>query len=353
MADSEGGEKTEKGTSKRREKAREEGSVAKSQEVTSAILLLVGMTIVVASSGHFLRVLGSNTSYLFSQAHILAPSNQFGVQELMRNNLQVVILALAPLLGGVLVAGFGANVMQVGYQFTPQSLAFKIHKLNPLPGFKKFFQVSVFFELGKILLKIGLISVLAGTTIKGVMDEIVAVPLLSLPAVVAFAKLTFVKLMAKLLFLMALIGIFDWFFQKHRYEENIKMTKHEVKQENKDIEGDPQIKARIRGLQYETARKRMLADVPTADVVVTNPTHYAVALKYVQGSPAPMVVAKGQDNLAQMIKKIARKHRVPVMENKPLAQGLYRQVDIGGMVPESLFQAVAEVLAYVYRLKKA
>jgi N-acyl-D-amino-acid deacylase len=126
-----------------------------------------------------------------------------------------------------------------------------------------------------------------------------------------------------------------------------------ARDENKDLEGDPQIKARIRGMQMEMSRKRMLADVPTADVIVTNPTHFAVAIKYIAGNPAPMVVAKGQDNMAQIIKKIGRKHRVPIIENKPLARGLYRQVEVGDMIPESLFQAVAEVLAYIYRLKKA
>ncbi len=353
MADGEAGEKTETGSSKRREDAREEGNVAKSMEVTSAILLLVGLTIVVGSSGHFARVLGRNTSYLLSQAHVLAPTNQFGVRELMSNNLQVIIVALIPLLGGILITGLGANIMQVGFQFSPKAMQFKGDKLNPLPGLKKFCEATAFFDLAKNLLKITLITLLAWPTIKGVMDPIVALPLLSLPAVVAFAKVLFVKLMAKLMFLMAVIAVFDWFFQKHKYEENIKMTKQEVKEENKDMEGDPQIKARIRGLQMEMARKRMLADVPTADVVITNPTHFAVALKYVPGNPAPMVVAKGQDNLAQIIKKIARKHRVPIIENKPLARGLYRQVEVGNAIPESLFQAVAEVLAYIYRLKKA
>lgn len=353
MADGEGGEKTEKGTGRQREKARDEGTVAKSQEVNAAFLLLVGLTILVASSGHFARVLGDNAAYLFSQSHVLAPTNQFGVRELMRNNLQVIVAALAPLLGGVLVTGFGANVLQVGYHFTPKSLQFKGEKLNPLPGMKKFFQVTAFFEGGKNVVKIFLIGTLAWVTIQGVMDEIIALPLLSLPAVIAMGKATFIKLMAKLLFLMVLIAVFDWFFQKHRYEENIKMTKYEVKQENKDFEGDPQIKARVRGLQMEMSRKRMLAAVPTADVVITNPTHFAVALKYVAGSPAPIVVAKGKDHVAQIIKRVAREHRVPVIENKPLARGLYAQVEIGRMIPESLFQAVAEVLAYVYRLKRA
>ena len=346
MADGEGGEKTEKGSGRQRDRAREKGSVPKSQEVSSAILLLVGMTLLVASGGHFVRVLGRNTGYLLGQAHILAP-------ELLRGNVEVLVLAMGPLLGGALVAAFGGNVIQFGFRFTPAAMQFRPEKLNPLPGLKKFVQVTAFFELVKNLAKITVIGLLAYMTVKNAFSDLVALPLLSLPAVVATAKLTFVKLMAKLLFLMALIAIADWFFQKHRYEESIKMTKYEVKQENKDFEGDPQIKARIRGLQFEMARKRMLADVPRADVVITNPTHYAVAIRYEPGSAAPLVVAKGQDNLAQVIKKIARKHRVPVIENKPLARGLYRQVEVGRMIPESLFQAVAEVLAYVYRLKRA
>lgn len=353
MADGETGEKTETGSEKRRDDAREEGTVAKSQEVTSAILLLVGMTIVVSSGGHFMRVLGQNTTYLLGQAHILAPTNQFGIREMMRCNLQVIILAVAPLLGGVLVAGVGANVMQVGLKFSSKSLQFKGEKLNPLPGLKRFFESQAVFELAKNLLKIVLIGALAWVTIRSSMDDLMSMPLLSLAAVIALGKATFIKLMAKLLFLMALIGLADWFFQKHKYEETIKMTKQEVKEEGKAMDGDPQIKARIRGIQLEMARKRMLADVPTADVVITNPTHFAVAVKYVAGSSAPIVVAKGKDNLAQIIKKIARKHRVPVIENRTLARGLYRHVEIGNAIPESLFQAVAEVLAYIYRLKNA
>ncbi len=353
MADGETGEKTEKGTGRQREKARDEGTVAKSQEATSAILLLVAMTILVASAGHFARVLGTNTTYLLSQAHILAPSNQFGIRELMSNNLQVIVMALGPLLAAVLITGIGANVMQVGFKISPKAMEFKGNKLNPITGMKKFFEPNILFELGKNVFKIAIISTLAWYTIKGSMSELIAMPLLSLPAVVAFGKVTFIKLMAKLLFLMAIIAIFDWFYQKHRYEEQIKMTKHDVKQEGKEMEGDPQIKARIRGMQMEMSRKRMMADVPTADVVITNPTHFAVAVKYVQGTAAPIVVAKGQDAVAQIIKKIARKHQVPVIENKPLARGLYRECEVGNTIPESLFQAVAEVLAYIYRLKKA
>ena len=353
MAEDSGGERTEKATGRRREQARKKGQVAKSQEVNGALLLLVGMTVLVASSGHFAHVLGRNTSYLLSQAHILGPSNAFGVKALLLGNLEVLGTALAPLLLAVLIAGIGANVLQVGFHGSAEALAFKADKLNPITGMKKFFRKTAFFDLLKNVFKIGLIALLATLLIRSLFGDLSASVLLPLPAIVALGKVGFMKLMALLLAFMTVLAVVDWFWQKHQYEESIKMSKYELKQEHKDIEGDPQIKARIKGMQYELARKRMLADVPKADVVITNPTHFAVAIKYVAGEAAPVVVAKGQDQVAQTIKKIARKARVPIIENKPLARALHAQVEIGKMIPESLFQAVAEVLAYVYRLKKA
>jgi flagellar biosynthetic protein FlhB len=264
-----------------------------------------------------------------------------------------MLAALAPLLGAVLLAGVGGNVLQVGFRVTPKALAFRGEKLNPVTGMKKFFEPNAFFELVKNLLKIGVIGLLAWLVIARLVPGLVAAPLLPLPEVVAAGKAGFVRLMGALLLFLALLGVADWFWQRHRHEKNLRMTKYEVKKELKDVEGDPQIKARVRGLQFELARKRMLSDVPRADVVVTNPTHFAVALRYESGSSAPVVVAKGQDHLAQTIKRVAREARVPVIENKPLARSLHGQVEVGDSVPESLFQAVAEVLAYVYRLKKA
>jgi flagellar biosynthetic protein FlhB len=307
----------------------------------------------VAGAGHLTRVLGRNTSYLLSQAHNLGPADQFALLELVRGNLEVLVAALAPLLLTVLVAGVGANVMQVGFHASSQSVSFRAEKLNPVTGMKRFFQKTTYFEMVKNLLKIMVIGLLAWTTIRQFLPGLVGSALLPLPAIVDLARTDFVHLMVKLLLFMAVLAVADWFWQKNRHEENLKMTRQEVKRENKDIDGDPQIKARVRGLQYEMARKRMLADVPAADVVVTNPTHFAVALKYAPGSAAPRVVAKGQDHLAQIIKKVARQSRVPVIENKALARALHKQVEVGAGIPESLYQAVAEVLAYVYRLRKA
>jgi flagellar biosynthetic protein FlhB len=353
MAEETAGEKTEKATGKRREDARNKGQVAKSQEVSGSLLLLVGMTLLVGSAGHFARTLGSNARFLLSQAHNLHADNVLGARELLLNNLEVMGLALAPLMLGVLIAAFGANVMQFGLHLSPEAMNFQFEKLNPITGMKKFFKKQAFFELAKNLLKITIITLLAAAVIRSLAPDFYFMPMLPLAQIVGMGKMGFIKLMAVLLFFTAILAVVDWFWQKYQYEESLKMSKQEVKEENKDVEGDPQVKARIKGMQFEMARKRMLADVPTADVVITNPTHFAVALKYVEGSAAPMVVAKGQDHVAQTIKKIARKARVPVIENKPLARALYKQVEIGKAIPESLYQAVAEVLAYVYRLKKA
>lgn len=353
MADSGTGERTEKATGKRRQEARDKGTVARSAEVSSAVVLVAGMTLLVASSGFMARRLCDTAGYMLGQAHILGPINVFAARELLSGSFWPVAGALAPLFVGVLVASLWGNIAQFGFHFSPQAMQVQLDRLNPVSGMQKFFKATAAFEVVKNLLKIGLVSLLAWTTISGLMNGLVGTALLSLPAIVATGKAAFVKLVVKLLMFCVVLALVDWFWQKHRYEESLKMSKYEVKQENKDYEGDPQIKARIRGMQYEMFRKRMIAAVPTADVVVTNPTHFAVALKYEAGSPAPKVVAKGQDHLAGIIKKLARESRVPVLENKPLARSLYAQVEVGQFVPESLFQAVAEVLAYVYRLKRA
>lgn len=353
MADGSAGEKTEKATGKRRSEARDRGQVARSQEVTGALLLITGISVLVLSGGHFTRVLGRNAAYLFAEAPLLAPSNGASLRILMEGNMRVFVEAMAPLLLAVILAAFGANFLQVGFHASTESLKFKTDSLNPIAGMKKFFKKTAFFELVKNMVKISIIGLLAYSCIHGLMGSFYSAGLLSLAGIVKLGQGAFIKLMIRLLAFASLLGLFDWIWQKRQYEENLMMSKQEIKEEHKDVEGDPQIRARIKGMQYKMAQQRMLADVPTADVVVTNPTHFAVALKYSQGSAAPVVVAKGADELAAKIKEIARKARVPVLENKLLARSLFRQVEVGQSIPDSLFQAVAEVLAYVYRLKKA
>jgi flagellar biosynthetic protein FlhB len=353
MAEESAGERTESATPRRREKARDKGQVIKSQEVNSLFVLAAGTVMLLVLARYLTETIGRNAAYLFSQAHILRVDNLGGLRVMLVGNLQNLALTLAPVVAVVLVAGIASNVMQVGFKISTSSMSFDLSKLNAITGMKKFFQKRTFADLVKNVVKIGLIGIFGYLVIKAIFGELIASPLLPLPAIIALAQGKFRLLMTVLLALMAVISLADWVYQKWQFEQDTKMSRQELKEEAREYEGDPQIKARIRAIQYETARKRMLADVPRADVVLTNPTHFAVALKYEQGSAAPVVVAKGADYLAQKIKEIARQSRVPVIENKALARALYRDVKVGRAIPESLFHAVAEILAYVYRLKKA
>lgn len=353
MAEGSGGDRTEKATPKRREEARNKGQVARSVEVNAAIVLLAGISLVLLSGGHMSRVLGRNASYLLGQAHVLKVDNLYGLQVLVEANLALLLKALAPLVFCVLVAGLAANVLQVGFHASAESLAFRAEKLNPITGAKRFFSKRAGFELAKNLLKIGLITVLAYSSVSGQMGELLGSSMLPLQFITDLGRHALAALMFKLLALLALLAVFDWAFQKWQYEEQLKMSRAETKQEIKDLEGDPQIRARVRAIQLESARKRMLTDVIKADVVITNPDHLAIALMYEAGVGAPRVVAKGRNFLAEKIKEIARQARVPVLENKPVARALFRQVKLGELIPESLYQVVAEVLAYVYRLRQA
>ncbi len=304
-------------------------------------------------SGRALEVLANNTRYLLGQAHFLAPGNMLGVRFLLTGNIEAFFWVLAPLAGLVLVAGVGANLMQVGLKLTPSAMGFQWSRMNPISGAKRFFQKRTFFDLGKNMLKVGLISLLAWAVIRSVLPGLTASAALPLQGLLDIIGDGYVKLMGVLLGFLAILGILDWSFQKQQHENELKMSRQEIKEEMREFDGDPQVKARIRALQMEASRKRMLADVPKADVVITNPTHFAVALKYEPGMAAPIVLAKGADLVAKKIREIARKNRVPVIENRPVARALYAQVKVGQMVPENLFQTVAEILAYVYRLKKA
>ncbi len=349
----EGGDRTERATPRRREEARRRGEVARSQEVNSALVLLVGFTVLLMAGGHLVSVLGRNAVYLFGQAHVLRPDDPGGLRVLLAGNLKVLGSALAPLLVALLLAGLAANLAQVGFHASAEALAFRLEKLNPVTGLKRFFGKRAAFELLKNVLKVGLVAWLSWLIVRGELPRLVPLSLLPLPAIAAIGKSSLAGLVYRLLAMLVALAVADWVFQRWQHEENLKMTRSELKQEYRDIDGDPQIKARMRAIQYETARRRMLAEVPRADVVVTNPTHVAVALAYDRGDGAPRVLAKGADHVAAAIRRVAREHRVPVLENRPLARALYRQVKVGGLVPEALYEAVARVLAYVYRLRRS
>ena len=353
MAEESAGERTESASHRKREKAREKGQVAKSQEVGSFFVLLAGATLLIVMGPTMTRQLSGATQYILGNAHFLLPSDLSGVNYLMRGNLGIILSVILPLAVVIMLAGAGSGIMQVGIKLTPSAMDFKWDRMDPIKGAKRFFQKRTFFELLKNLLKVSIIAGLATVVVRSLWPELNTAAALPLMAIVELGRDSYMKLMLVLLGFLAVLAVLDWVFQRQQHENELKMSKQEVKEEYKEIEGDPQIKARIRAQQFEMARRRMLADVPQADVVITNPTHLAVALKYEPGAAAPRVLAKGADNVAAKIREVARENRVPVIENKPVARALYAEVEVGNLVPERLFQAVAEILAYVYRLKKA
>ncbi|GIW18344.1 MAG: flagellar biosynthesis protein FlhB [Tepidiforma sp.] len=343
------GERTEAPTPKRLRDARQKGDVAHSDEVVSIGVLLLAVLA--------MKLLGP--ALWDSLAAILAQGLGQPVPELTRESAQQLardtawqtVRALLPLLGLVAVSAVALNVAQVGPLFTGQRLKPQLSRINPGAGLKRIVSVDGLFRLAKSLLKFVIIAVVVGLTLRAQFADLAGLGALSIGAATArLASLGFdiAFRAAGVLFLLALA---DYAWQRRQHLKRLRMTKHEVKQELKETDGDPHIKAAIRRRRQQLLN-RMIAAVKTADVVVTNPTHYAVALKYDAVSmPAPMVVAKGQDYLALRIREVAREAGVPVLEEPPLARALHASVQVGHYIPASLFHAVAEVLAWVYALR--
>ncbi len=352
MAEDSDLEKTESASGRKLGQAREEGNVPRSRELASLAVLLMSAG-VISSLGLFMfqglhRLMQNGMR--FGPAAVADPS-MMG-RALTQAGLEGLVLYL-PLALGVVIAAVAANLMMSGWVFSPQSLAADFSKLNPLAGLGRMFSRQSLVELFKALLKGGLIAGVAGWMVWHQREGILLLAAEPLEAAAGhFAQIIlFTFLAATAAF--ALVVALDVPFQLWNYHHSLRMTKEEVRQEAKETEGDPQVKARIRSLQRETARRRMMQAVPKADVVVTNPMHFAVALKYEENAMAsPLVVAKGSQLVAERIKELAREHRVPVVEAPPLARALHRHVEVGEAIPATLFTAVAQVLAYVYQLQR-
>ena len=351
MADQQFQERTEPATPRRRRQAREEGKVARSQELGSAFVLLSAMGLL-AVAGPFML---ERMMELFQL--LLAGSGQFELSgDLLygyfSGGIAKVLLILAPLAGAVLVVGLLVNFAQVGFMLTWKPLAPKLDKLSPVRGFQRMFSKQSFAELAKSLLKVALVGGIAYFSLKGEIGRLASmigtnpIPMFGYVAVVA------VKLGLKIGIALLALALFDYAFQRWDYEKSIMMSHKEIEEESRQTEGDPRVRARQRSIQREAAARRMMNAVKTADVVVTNPVRFAVALKYDRETmKAPKVVAKGARKMAARIRDLATEHGVPIVEDPPLARLLYKQVEIDQEVPVALFRAVAELLAYVYRVK--
>lgn len=348
-----GGEKTEEATSKKLQDVREEGNVAKSTEITTTAVLFALYICLRFTMGF----VGGRLLNVFTQFYSLIPRYvQDGVDTaeisylLVKVILSMGIIICPFLLLGLLVAFF-ATSLQFKFKVTPKPLQPKLSKINPINGFKRMFSLNTLMELLKSLVKVCFIGYIVYNVFKEHAMELYLIYDISLQRSILLMYNIILELLLKICMLFVVIAAADFMFQRWKFKEDNKMTKQEVKDEYKNQEGDPKVKGQQRQRMQQASQRRMMAAIPEADVVITNPTHFAVALSYKTGQgQAPIVVAKGADFLAGRIKEIARESRVEIVENKQLARMLYYNVDIGAEIPPELYQAVAEVLAYVYQL---
>jgi flagellar biosynthetic protein FlhB len=345
-------EKTESPSQRRLDQAREEGQVARSRELSTFAVLMAG--------GAGIWLMGSSLSQqlitLVREALTLDAGLAFHSELLvprLHELSMAAMLAFLPLLGLLLIVAVFSPLLLNGWLFTFKPLQPNFNKLNPVAGIGRMFSVNSLMELGKAIAKSMVVGGIGAWVIwhnKSAVLQLVSEPIgLAIPHLGGLVWGSFAAIMGGMLLIVAV----DVPFQLWEHNKKLKMTKEEVRQESKETEGDPQVKAHIRSMQREMARRRMMSEIPTADVVVTNPTHYSVALKYSDNKMrAPVVVAKGSHLLAAKIKEIAKEHNVPILEAPPLARALHKHCDLGQAIPEALYSAVAEVLAYVYQLRR-
>jgi flagellar biosynthetic protein FlhB len=352
MGQDSGMDRTEKPTPKKLEDARKKGQVAQSREIPSAMILMTALAVFYFGGQTMVRQLADLMQVSFrnlnggwiqtpESAHLLAGW-------LCKEALSI----LMPMMAALLIVGIVSNVAQFGFNFKEDLMAPDLKKLNPISGVKRLVSLKALVELAKSIFKIGFVGLIAYLILR---KELVTIPSLVHADVVDTAAYMG-EVAFKIAFFVCLglivLAAADFAYQRWQHRKNLMMTKQEVKEERKQSDGDPQVKSRIRSMQLEMAHRRMMAAIPTADVVITNPTHFAIAITFnAQEMDAPQVVAKGADFMAQRIRDVAREHDVPLVENKPLARALYATTEIGGFIPTELYRAVAEVLAYVYRLK--
>lgn len=350
--ESSGQEKTEDPTERRLQDARKKGDVAKSMEVPSAAVLLLGLMTIYYFSGYMLEnILGFLRHYLSNLNTIdIIPSNMINIT---MESMRYMALLTGPLMFILFITALLANYAQIGFLFSTEKITPKMEKIDPIKGVGRIFSMQTAANSIKSIAKLLIVGFVAYKEIIKNLDKIL--PLMEQEPIIIlsfYAKVSF-WIFLKAAVIIAILAAADYAFQRWQFLKKMKMTKQEVKEEAKMTEGDPYVKGRIRSIQMEMARKRMMSDVPEADVVITNPTRLAIALAYdTSNMKAPTVLAKGAGVIAKRIKEIAKEHDIPIVEDKPLAQALYKTVDINEQIPENLFQAVAEVLAYVYGLKK-
>ena len=344
-------QKTEEPTARKLSEARKKGQVAQSKEVTN-LASFVGLTFLVATLGPYMALqLHGSLAVVMEQA-ALADIDAGSAGEILMDVTADALIALAPAFAIFVVLALAANLGQTGILFTTQPITPKIEKISPLAGFKRLFSLKSLVEFIKGVIKLAIVAWIAYYLMAPELDR--AEQLMDMDVIDVLAEIYWlvIRLMIGVVAFMLVVAVADYVYQRFEYMKQLRMSRQEIRDEHKQSEGDPQVKARLRQIRMDRARRRMMAAVPTADVVVTNPTHFSVALRYdSETMAAPSVVAKGVDTVAFRIRELAKQHDVPIVENPPLARALFAGVEIDQQVPEAHFKAVAQVISYVYRLK--
>lgn len=345
-------EKTEDPTPKKLQDARKKGQVPKSPDLISVFILLIAYFIFKVFGNHFYSSIYNFLKMNFSKSFNINLTRGY-VALLLKDSMYFYIITVMIILLPFMVGGVIANLLQTGFVKSGEPLKPKLSKLNPIEGFKKIFSKKSLFNLVKTLFKLLLVGYIAYSYIKDNLSKIFSVTGLSLKALYPFVGSILSSLVFRIVLILGIISIVDFIYQKYDFKKGLKMTKHEVKEEFKQMEGDPMIKSQRRQKQRQMAMNRMISDIPDATVIITNPTHLAIAIKYDNdGDSAPIVVAKGADYIAKKIRETAKEHKIPILENKPLARTLYKNVEINEEIPIELYQAVAEILAIVYQMEQ-
>lgn len=351
MADDQG-EKTEEPSQHRIDEARKKGDVAASKELNSVLILTGTFSALILSTVYIFDVLSEYIDWLYSLEITKAYTREMGIH-ILKKTFLTGGKCIFPVFMTSMILGFLSHVMQIGILYAPDVLQLKFDRINPQNGFKRIFSKKSLVEVLKGLFKF---SIVLGITYYVISDNLTSFTgFLHTEAAesLSYGKMFAMKLAMSILLGLGIVALGDFAWEKYAYKEKLRMTKQQVKEEHKEREGNPEIKQKIRQIQREMSSKRMMTDIPKADVIITNPTHISIVVRYDNETMvAPEIIGKGKDHLALRIREIAKEHDIPIVENVPLARALYKTVKVGEGVPRSLYKAVAEILAFVYRLKR-
>ena len=351
MAD-DAGEKTEEPSQHRIDEARKKGDVASSKEVNSVLILTGVFTTLILSSLFIFEVMYEYIEWLYGLNVTKAFSAELGA-EIFTETMYVMLKCVGPVCLVSMILGVISQVAQVGILYSPEALQLKLERVNPINGAKKLFSKKALGEAVKSVFKFSVVLTITYFTLADNLTSFIGFLHTESPEAFAYGKMFAFKLAISIFIGLFLIAVADFAWEKYMYKEKLRMTKQQVKEEHKEKDGNPEVKQKIRSIQREMSQKRMLADIPKADVIITNPTHISIIMRYDVGTMiAPQVIGKGQDHLALKIREIAKEHNIPIVENVPLARAIYKTVKVGEGVPRSLYKAVAEILAFVHKLKR-